>query len=223
MECGFDSRRPHHMNQASNRLSAAELHLWRGDLHVLRGISLELQSGQCLQVTGPNGAGKSTLLRALCGLLPLESGQVQWNGHDTHSDQLQFHRSLAYLGHHTALKAELSARENLLYSVGMRRVTSAAEADAALATVDLPTAHATRLVRQMSAGQQRRVALARVALLRVPLWILDEPSANLDADGQAMFTQLLTTHLRSDGIAIIATHHPLQLTPGTLHKLELAT
>jgi heme exporter protein A len=222
MECGFDSRRPHHMNQAINQLRATDLHLWRGDLHVLRGISLELQSGQCLQITGPNGAGKSTLLRAICGLLPLESGQVQWNGHDTHVDQLLFHAALAYLGHHTALKTELSARENLLYSVGMRRTTTAAEAEASLATAGLPTAHAGRLVRQMSAGQQRRVALARVALMRSPLWILDEPTSNLDTDGQAMFTQLLAAHLQGAGIAVVATHHPLQLAPGTLRHLELA-
>jgi heme exporter protein A len=211
------------MNQATNRLRAADLHLWRGDLHVLRGVSLELQSGQCLQITGPNGAGKSTLLRALCGLLPLESGQVHWNGHDSRVDQLQLHAALAYLGHHTALKAELSARENLLYAVGMRRATTAAEADASLATTGLPATHCGRLVRQMSAGQQRRVALARVALMRAPLWILDEPSANLDTNGQAMFTQLLVAHLQSDGIAVVATHHPLQLPAGTLLNLELAT
>jgi heme exporter protein A len=221
MECGFDSRRPHHMNQATNRLTATNLHLWRGDLHVLRGVSLELQSGQCLQISGPNGAGKSTLLRALCGLLPLESGQVQWNGHQTQADQLQFHASLAYLGHHTALKAELSARENLLYSVGMRRTTTAAEADAALVTTGLPATHCGRLVRQMSAGQQRRVALARVALMRAPVWILDEPGSNLDSDGQAMFAQLLAAHLQGEGIAIVATHHPLQLAPGLLLNLEL--
>jgi heme exporter protein A len=222
MECGFDSRRPHHMNQAINRLTATDLHLWRGDLHVLRGVSLALQSGQCLQITGPNGAGKSTLLRALCGLLPIESGQVHWNGHDTHIDQLQFHGALAYLGHHTALKSELSARENLLYSVGMRRAITAAEADVALTTAGLSAAHAGRLVRQLSAGQQRRVALARVALMRSPLWILDEPTANLDTDGQVMFAQLLAAHLQDEGIAVVATHHPLQLAPGTLRNLELA-
>jgi heme exporter protein A len=210
------------MSSAMNRFNATDLHLWRGDLHVLRGVSFDLQSGQCLQITGPNGAGKSTLLRALCGLLPLESGQVQWNGYDTHADHLQFHAALAYLGHHTALKAELSARENLLYSVGMRRHTTPAEAEAALTDAGLLVAHAGRLARQMSAGQQRRVALARVDLMRAPLWILDEPNSNLDSAGQAMFSRLLTTHLQGNGIAVVATHQPLQLATGTLRLLELA-
>jgi heme exporter protein A len=206
-----------------HELKASDLHLWRGDLQVLRGVSIGLQSGQCLQVTGPNGAGKSTLLRALCGLLPLESGQVSWNQLDTLADPLSFHAALAYLGHHTALKAELTARENLLYAVGMRRVVTAAQAGHSLATVGLPVDHCDRLVRQMSAGQQRRVALARVALQAAPLWILDEPTSNLDSDGQAMFAQLLDGHLRANGLAIVATHHPLQLSAGSLTRLELTT
>src|SRR5258706_6901288 len=138
MECGFDSRRPHHMHT----LKASDLHLWRGDLHVLRGASLALQSGQCLQVTGPNGAGKSTLLRALCGLLPLESGQVSWNQRPTHTDVLSFHASLGYLGHHTALKGELTARENLLFAVGIRRAATKPEADEPLAPAGLPAGSA---------------------------------------------------------------------------------
>ena len=219
MECGFDSRRPHHMHE----LKASDLHLWRGDLHVLRGVSIGLQSGQCLQVTGPNGAGKSTLLRALCGLLPLESGQVMWNQLDTLADPLTFQATLAYLGHHTALKAELTARENLLYTVGMRRAATAAQAEHSLISAGLPADYSDRLVRQMSAGQQRRVALARIALQAAPLWILDEPTANLDSDGQAMFAQLLDGHLRAEGLAIVATHHPLQLSSGSLTRLELTT
>jgi ABC-type transport system involved in cytochrome c biogenesis ATPase subunit len=87
--------------QWQGRLQASALHLWRGDLHVLRGLSFELRSGHCLQLTGPNGAGKSTLLRALCGLLPLESGVVAWNGDNTQQDPLRFHASLSYLGQKT--------------------------------------------------------------------------------------------------------------------------
>jgi heme exporter protein A len=206
---------------ARHSLTASELHLWRGDLHVLRGLSLSIQSGQCLQITGPNGAGKSTLLRALCGLLPLESGQVVWNEQSTQADQLAYHGALAYLGHHTALKAELTARENLLFSAGLRRSIRAGEADSALHSVGLPAGYADRLVRQMSAGQQRRVALARVLLLAAPLWILDEPSANLDSSGQAMFARLLDSHLQNGGLAVVATHHALELASDALIRLEL--
>ena len=201
---------------------ASHLHLWRGELHVLRGVSFQLQSGQCLQVTGPNGAGKSTLLRALCGLLPLESGQVTWNGDDTQRDPLAFHAALAYLGHYTALKTELSAAENLRYSVGLRRPTTGEDIRAQLSAVGLPMDMEHRLVRQMSAGQQRRVALARVLLQRSPLWLLDEPNSNLDVAGQAVFSRMLTAHLQNGGMAVVATHHALSLSAGLLTTLELS-
>ena len=201
--------------------SANNLHLWRGDLHVLRGLSFDLLAGRCLQITGINGAGKSTLLRALCGLLPLEAGSVSWRGTDTRKDAHAFHAELAWLGHGTALKGDLSAAENLRYSAGLRRTLSATDIERALASVGFADAD-QRLARQMSAGQQRRVALARVLLLDCALWILDEPTSNLDARGQAMFSELLNTHLRSGGLAIVATHQSLMLLPEQLQELELS-
>jgi len=200
--------------------SATNLHLWRGDLHVLRGLSFSVTAGYCLQVTGINGAGKSTLLRALCGLLPLEEGVVNWRGNDTSRDRHAFHAELAWLGHGTALKGDLSAAENLRYSAGLRRTLSAAEIGHALASVGF-AAGDQRLARQMSAGQQRRVALARVLLLECALWILDEPTANLDSHGQAVFGQLLHAHLQRGGLAIVATHQALAIPGERLQELEL--
>jgi heme exporter protein A len=200
--------------------SATNLHLWRGDLHVLRGLSFAVEAGRCLQVTGINGAGKSSLLRALCGLLPLEAGTVSWRGADTQRDRHAFHAELAWLGHGTALKGDLSAAENLRYSAGLRRSLAADDIERALASVGF--AHADqRLARQMSAGQQRRVALARVLLLDCALWMLDEPTSNLDTRGQAMFSELLNAHLQRGGLAIVATHQSLAVTPERLQELEL--
>ncbi|MBS0387890.1 MAG: heme ABC exporter ATP-binding protein CcmA [Proteobacteria bacterium] len=202
-------------------LAAHDLHLWRGDLHVLRGLRFELAAGQCLQVTGANGAGKSTLLRALAGLLPLESGSVQWRGADTLRDPHAYHSELAWLSHGTALKADLSAVENLRFSAGLRRPLDAATIDAALARVGF-TQRDGRLARQMSAGQQRRVALARVLLLDCALWLLDEPTANLDVRGQQLFAQELAAHLARGGLAVVATHHALSLPGDALRELELS-
>jgi heme exporter protein A len=203
------------------QLTADTLHLWRGELHVLRGVSFTLEAGRCLQVTGPNGAGKTSLLRALCGLLPLESGVIRWSGIDTRLDALSFQRDLAYLGHNNALKGDLTARENLQFGVGLRRTLDAEVIGSQLRQVGFPAHADDRLVRQMSAGQQRRVALTRVLLVQCPLWILDEPTSNLDTAGQQRFGELLRGHLEAGGTAVVATHQALPLQAGQLQLLEL--
>src|SRR3979490_2204477 len=112
------------------RLDVESLPLWRGDRHVLRGVGFSLSGGECLQVTGPNGSGKTSLLRTVCGLMYPEEGRVLWEGRDVRSDLRTFHCALAYLGHEPPLKADLSARENLRYWIGVRhRVGAAALGD----------------------------------------------------------------------------------------------
>ncbi len=203
-----------------NQLSAENLHLWRGDTHVLRGVSFVVQAGECLQITGANGAGKTTLLRALCGLTPLEQGEVRWCGTAIGADLGAYHAALAYLGHDNGLKADLTAHENLRFSAGMRRRITSAAIGAALARVDLATQQGLPL-RQLSAGQRRRVALARLTLVDARLWILDEPASNLDAAGQGLLLELLGAHLVLGGTAVVATHQGLGLAAGQLKSVLL--
>jgi heme exporter protein A len=203
-----------------SELIAENLHLWRGEQHVLRGISFALSSGQCLQIMGANGSGKTTLLRAVCGLVPLEEGQVRWHGQVvTHSPQ-SFHAELGYLGHDNGLKADLTALENLSFAGQLRRHARTSELRAALERTGVAECSAT-LLRRLSAGQRRRVALARILLCRTPLWVLDEPAANLDPRGQALVSELLAEHLAGRGMAIVATHQPLGLSAPQLLPMAL--
>ena len=203
-------------------LSVQGVHLWRGDRHVLRGVSFAGSPGQCVLLTGKNGAGKTTLIRAIAGLLDPEEGQVFWRGVPARAARDEFHGELAYLGHEPPLKGDLSARENLKYSIGIRRPVSGAEIDAALARTGA-LEFADRAVRMLSAGQKRRVALAGVLLTNAVLWLLDEPTTNLDADGQQLVRDLVSEQLARQGIVVAAVHHSLPLPAELLVTLELGT
>lgn len=202
-------------------LKGENVHLWRGDHHVLRGVQFEVRGGECLQLTGANGAGKTTLLRTACGLAYPEGGEIRWCGQDIRKDLHAFHAQLAYLGHEPPLKAELSARENLHYWVGVRRRLGREELERALERVGAEP-WCERPVRTLSAGQKRRAALAGLTLMRVPLWLLDEPTTNLDAEGQKLVGALIDEHLEAGGVALAAAHHELALSGAqTLRRLEL--
>jgi len=200
-------------------LSVSGLHMWRGDRHVLRGVSFSAEPGQCVLLTGKNGAGKTTLLRAIAGLLDPEDGQVSWRGSPAREARDAFHTELAYLGHEPPLKGDLSARENLKFTIGIRRAVSTAEVDAALARTGAAP-FADRSVRMLSAGQKRRVALAGVLLAGAVLWLLDEPTTNLDAEGQRLVATLIDEHVAHGGIVVAAVHQGLDLS-GRVTGLEL--
>jgi heme exporter protein A len=201
-------------------LSVAGLHLWRGERHVLRGVSFTVVPGECVLLTGRNGAGKTTLLRAIAGLLDPEEGEVRWRDRPARSTRDEFHSELAYLGHEPALKGDLTGGENLRFSVGIRRAVTVGEIDAALVRTGARD-FADRAVRTLSAGQRRRVALAGVILSGALLWLLDEPTTNLDADGQQLVATLIEEHLARSGIVVAAVHHSMSLNRGTVTPLDL--
>jgi len=201
-------------------LSVSGLHLWRGDRHVLRGVSFSAGPGQCVLLTGKNGAGKTTLLRAIAGLLDPEEGQVSWRNVPARRSRDAFHAELAYLGHEPPLKGDLSARENLKFSIGIRRAVTREEIDCALRRTGAEP-FADLSVRTLSAGQRRRVALAGVLLSGAVLWLLDEPTTNLDADGQQLVATLIDEQVGGGGIVVAAVHHALPLASGRFVDLVL--
>lgn len=187
---------------------------------MLAGISFELAAAECLHVLGPNGAGKSTLLRIVIGLLTPEQGTVAWGGKPARDQHDEFCAASSYLAHSDGLKPELSARENLAFDAGLRRQVREPEIADTLADVGL--SHALdQPVGTLSAGQRRRLAMARVALAQAPLWILDEPFTNLDSGGAALVAALIGQHLDAGGAALIAAHQPPPIPHHVPRRLEL--
>lgn len=201
-------------------LSVRDLHLWRGERHLLRGVSFALERGELLQVVGANGVGKTSLLRCVADLLPVESGEIEWQGASLRNNRDGYHQSLAYLAHVNALKADLTALENLKFAVGVRRQVAASSLLDTLEQLQIAPC-ADLPVRSLSAGQKRRVSIARILLTQARLWILDEPITNLDAAGIALFERLMAEHLREGGMILTAAHQLLLQGQPNVRTLEL--
>jgi heme exporter protein A len=190
-------------------LEARSLACSRGDSRLFRDISFTVGAGEWIAVRGANGSGKTTLLRCVAGLTRPDSGEVLWNAAPVHANIHSFHGSLLYAGHAPGLKDELSATENLRDALALR---DALLPDAALheALGSVGLAKVRRLPSQrLSAGQRRRIGIARLSLDPAALWILDEPLTALDSEGETLFAGLLERHLQRGGSALIATHHPI--------------
>lgn len=187
-------------------LTADGVAVFRGERLVFRDVSLMVAAGGALVLVGPNGAGKSTLLRLLAGLVRPVAGCVLWQGGDAFSDMPAHARRVAYVGHQDAVKPGLTVAENLRFAASV----SGLPVVAALAGMGLQTL-AELPARMLSAGQKRRLALARLLLSRAPLWLLDEPTLGLDAAAIARFGTVLATHRAAGGVVVAATHVPLPL------------
>ena len=201
-------------------LTANALHLWRGEHHLLRDVSFSLSAGELLQVTGANGVGKTTLLRVVAGLMPSESGEVIWRQTGIDRDTSRYHDELSYLGHSNALKADLTALENLQFTSGLRHQVGEQACLQALSILNVPQC-AQLPVKVLSAGQRRRVALARVLLSTSILWILDEPITNLDAAGIELVEGLMAQHLERGGMILTAAHQSLLVSHAGTRNLSL--
>jgi heme exporter protein A len=207
------------MSSAVDGLCVEKVHVWRGDRHVLKGVSLELRPRELMHVSGPNGTGKTTLLRVASGLLRPEQGSVAWFGQPIARVRLDYQGALAYASHEPALKGDLTALENLHFMVGLKRRATQTELRASLARTGVE-ACADLPVRVLSAGQRRRVVMARVLAAQAALWLLDEPFTNLDAAGAELLSALLAEHVNGGGLALVVAHHDLKVT-AIVRRLEL--
>ncbi len=188
------------------RLSGMDLICIRGGREVFGGLSFALSAGEALIVTGPNGAGKSSLLRVIAGLVRVAGGQLTLEAGDP---ELTIAEQAHYLGHQDALKASLTVAENLTfwasYLGGNRGHLQAALARVGLDELaDLPAAY-------LSAGQRRRLSIARLIAVKRPIWLLDEPTSALDRDSQERLAALMRDHLTGGGLIVAATHAPIGL------------
>lgn len=188
------------------RLSAENLTCLRGSREIFSDINFDVASGQALAVVGPNGAGKSSLLRMVAGLLRLAGGRLNLDGGD---GELTISEQAHYLGHQDALKPSLSVGEDLAFWArylggGGASVAEALAAVGLAAIANLPAGY-------LSAGQRRRLSIARLLAVRRPLWLLDEPTSALDAAARERLTELMRAHLAGGGLILAATHGPLGL------------
>ena len=186
------------------RLSGQNLRCVRGGRAIFAGLAVSVAGGEALAVVGPNGAGKTSLLRLIAGLLAFESGALVLEGGDA---ELTLAEQAHYLGHRDALKPALSTLENLTFWADFLGGATHAPAGCLEAVglahaADLPAAY-------LSAGQRRRLLLARLLAVRRPLWLLDEPTSALDAAGQTLVAGLMAAHLEGGGMIVAATHAPL--------------
>ena len=203
-------------------LSVDDLACTVGVRPLFTDLSFELSEGSWLRLAGPNGCGKSTLLRTVCGLLRPTRGQILWRGQQRRLDSPQWRARLLYQGHASGWKDSLSAAENLALQIELDRgvTPGAEEISATLGEVGLERQSGLSFQR-LSAGQRHRLSLARLAMARQPLWLLDEPSTALDTEGQRLLGTLLDRHLAQGGCALIATHLPIDC-EAPAHQLELA-
>ena len=194
----------------------------RGLARLFAGVAFRLEPGRVLAVTGANGSGKTTLLRILAGLSSPAAGEVRFRGAPMAPFDPRLRAAVVFHGHLPALKDELTAVENLAALVALAGAqATTTELAAALDSVAL-TGRRMLQARVLSQGQRRRIGLARLAVLKKALWILDEPTTALDAEGTALLVRLLTAHLERGGCAVLATHQALPLPPERTASLTVA-
>ncbi len=202
-------------------LEVSNLTAIRDEKVLFEKLCFTIDRGEIVQIEGRNGTGKTTLLRIIAGLAESEEGEVFWNTHATLDDRDRFHQDLLFLGHQTGIKRELTAFENLFFYHSVHQSnTDKNKIWAALVQVGLAGREDVP-VAQLSAGQQRRVALARLWLSQQPLWILDEPLTAIDKQGVKVLEDLFVKHSESGGIVLLTTHQDMFSDSSKLRKIRL--
>jgi len=198
------------------RLEAAGLMVERGDRRLLRGASLSLLAGEAIELVGPNGCGKTTLLRVLAGLVRPDEGEVRWCGEPISRSRSHWHGALAWLGHLDGVKPELTAFRNLAVDGHPEGAVLATLERVGLAPqCDVESG-------RLSAGQRRRLALARVVLSQRLVWLMDEPFTALDVAGRALVRALMAAHVGAGGLLVYSNHHDEGLAGARRMELPLA-
>ena len=202
-------------------LSFSELGCSRGERQLFRNVNCRLESGRWLYVTGANGVGKTSLLRMVCGLAPIETGPILWNETPIQSQRDAFYQDLFYLGHANALQESMTVMENLRFRCAL--AGTALDSDAALAALGMfgLKGRQHQLVKHLSQGLKRRVALSRLALTPARLWVLDEPFVAMDDAGVRLLADLVAAHLERDGLAVLTSHQQVDIGTIAPQLLEL--
>jgi heme exporter protein A len=203
-------------------LAVTDLACFRGDRLLFTGLNLSVQAGRALQVRGPNGCGKTTLLRILCGLTRPEAGAIRWRGRLLVAHDADYLRDLRYIGHSDGVKLVLTPRENLRIAMALESGADEAALEEALACLGLADFMDVPC-RTLSAGQRRRVGLARLTLGNPRLWLLDEPFTALDNAATDTVRALVEAHLDRGGCAVLTSHQPLRLDAGKSDSIDLAS
>ena len=202
-------------------LEAINLGCVRGDRRLFTNLNLRLEPGGLVEVHGPNGSGKTSLLRILCGLAAPAEGEVRWKEEKIRSLGEEYSSEIAYLAHQNGVKDELSAVENLRLSSALNgRPLTKDETQTFLERVGLGNCDGLP-ARVLSAGQRRRLALARLLAADASLWILDEVMASLDSAAVALSRKFISDHLNAGGLAIVATHQELELPVSGSQRIDL--
>ncbi|MGZ8144810.1 MAG: cytochrome c biogenesis heme-transporting ATPase CcmA [Methylosarcina sp.] len=199
-------------------LQAIALSCSRDDRLLFEGLNFELTPGRVLLLEGRNGSGKTSLLRILCGFREADAGQVLWCG-DSIKDG-QYYADMAYVGHLDGIKKELTVLENLTVSLALGR-PGLYTIEQALVKVRL-SGYDDALVQSLSAGQKRRLSLARLLITRNHLWILDEPFTSLDKEGIALIETLMTEHCMNGGMIVLTSHHDIDLHSAFVQRIYLS-
>lgn len=194
----------------------------RGDRRLFKDLNLQVERGELIEVRGANGSGKTSLLRILCGLAQPSEGEVLWDDQNIRSLGEEYFGSVAYVAHQNGVKDELTAIENLRIAGGVAgNSLGEREAQEILARIGLQK-ESYLPSRFLSAGQRRRVALARLLITKAELWILDEVLTSLDAAAMALSARFIGEHLRNGGMAIMATHQELNISATATRRLEIS-
>jgi heme exporter protein A len=201
-------------------LEAINVGCVRGDRRLFQNLSFAIEPGGLVEVHGPNGSGKTSLLRILCGLAVPAEGEIRWHGQSIRSFREDYSAEIAYLGHQDGIKHELNSIENLRICSGLAgRALTKQDAAKMLERVGINSQHLPAHL--LSAGQRRRVALARLVAADATVWILDEVMASLDSAAVELARNFISGHLNDGGMAIVATHQELNLPVPQTNRIDL--